>query len=92
MSNTELSVAIETQPGFKELEGLIAALKKVSKVSLDACLSVKQLLLGEDGGLKKGVVYFGFVAAPGAGNKTLELRVSDQFREGAAALIAAYLK
>ncbi|KPX57017.1 hypothetical protein LCH33_002146 [Pseudomonas amygdali] len=92
MSNTELSVAIETQPGLKELEGLIAALKKVSKVSLDACLSVKQLLLGEDGSLKKGVIYFGFVAAAGADNKALELRVSDQFREGAAALIAAYLK
>ncbi|KPM58087.1 hypothetical protein HB13667_28640 [Pseudomonas putida] len=89
--STEVAVSATTQPGLSEISELFAALKKVSKVSFDALLQVQQLVSGDGVSLHKDIVHFGLVAAPGTGHVALELRVREQFRERASALIATYL-
>lgn len=90
MSKPELKIELCSQSG-QDLSALFASLEQVSKVSLDACLEVKQLVVGDSVSLHKDIVYFGLVTAPGTGHVSLELRVREQFRERATALIAAYL-
>lgn len=90
-SNIEVTAEAATKSDLGELAELFASLEQVSKVSLEALLQVQQLVSGDGVSLHKDIVHFGLVAAPGTGHMTLELRVREEFRERASALIATYL-
>ena len=91
MSKPELGIEVNSQAGSQELEELLATLKQVAEVSLDARLEVQQLLFGGGDVLMPGLIDFRAIPASRTGHIALELNVTDRFRELAAALVAAHL-
>ncbi|MNN67246.1 hypothetical protein D3C76_735850 [compost metagenome] len=91
MSKPEPSIQVNSQTGSLELDELLASLKQVAEVSLDARFEVQQLLFGGGDVLMPGLIDFRAVTATGTGNVTLQLHVTNRFRELAAALVAAHL-
>ncbi|ANC80969.1 hypothetical protein QUC26_17765 [Pseudomonas asiatica] len=86
-----MDVTVNSQVGSLELDELLATLKQVAEVSLDAGLEVKQLLFGGGDSLMPGLIDFRAIPASRTGHIALELNVTDRFRELAAALVAAHL-
>ncbi|ESW39328.1 MULTISPECIES: hypothetical protein [Pseudomonas] len=94
MAIAKLNIRMDTQPGLDELASLIATLEQVFADAPHLRLKVCDLLLtGSDHRLKPGFVDLVAVPASRAGDPpTIQLQVSDQFRELVAATVAEKLE